>query len=166
MAFSPLTNTQIATGQPVAADLWSKTQGNQDDHEVRILTLEGAIGAFLPIQMDIYGRYSNIGDDIGFAFTRITFNLTLNAGRVMALTAGSSGDTEIDIQFKRGVAAFSSVFTTLPKVNFAAGDLAIGTGVLDLTKVNLLAGDILRLDLSSSQVDGDGLNAFLEFSKT
>ncbi len=167
MAFDPIEQAKIQAGQPVTQDLFGKTRTNFNDHETRILTLEGAIGAFLPIEMNHFGAYSLLSDKVGLVFyNRITFGLTVNAGRVVAHTAGVSGDLEIDILFKRGVAAFVSIFSTLPKVNFSVGDLGIGTGVLDPGEVSLLAGDILRLDLVSSQADGLGLTGIVEFSKT
>lgn len=166
MAFSPILNQAIEAGEPVTKDLWKLVQTDLDDHEVRILTLEGSVGLILPIQMDLYGRYDYLSDKIGVAYTRVTDNVTVNAGRVMAHTAGTSGTTEIDIQFKRGVAAFKSLFTALPAVAFGAGNLGIGSGTLDPSEVNLVPGDILRLDLSTSQVEGNGFSGFLEITKT
>lgn len=164
--FNPIDNAMISAGEPVTQDLWSRTKLNFDDHESRLLTVEGATGAFHPIQMDIYGEYSFFGAVEGQAFTRITFNLTVLAGRLMVHKAGTAGDTEIDILYKRGANPFVSIFTTLPSVNFSSGNLAIGTGVLDPGEVDLLAGDILRLDLVSSQTSGIGLSSFLEIEKT
>lgn len=43
MAFTALTSGQIASGEPVTTDLWTKTKDNFDDHESRIGTLEIAI---------------------------------------------------------------------------------------------------------------------------
>lgn len=43
MAFTALTSGQIASGEPVTADLWTKTKDNFDDHETRIGDLELSI---------------------------------------------------------------------------------------------------------------------------
>jgi hypothetical protein len=73
---------------------------------------------------------------------------------------GSAGDTEVDLL--RATApggAWTSIFTTKPKINFVAGNDAwvklgsVGTGltapVLALTSLN--AGDVLRCDLIQAQ---------------
>lgn len=166
MAFDPILNATILPGEPNTTDLWSKTRLNQLDHEGRILTLEGASLAFMPLNFDLYGEYHIIPTFTGYTFFRITFNITVQAGRVMAHTAGTAGSTEIDILFKRGVASFVSLFNTRPTVAFGTGDLGIGTGVLNPSNVNLLAGDILRADLTASQTNGKGLSGILEYDKT
>lgn len=40
MAFTALTSGQIASGEPVTTDLWTKTKDNFDDHQTRIGDLE------------------------------------------------------------------------------------------------------------------------------
>lgn len=76
--------------------------------------------------------------------------------------AGSSGTTELDVK-KQATSggAYSTIFSTTPKITSAAGNYArIGTGetvsgctapVLTSTPLNVSAGEALRLDLISAQ---------------
>lgn len=168
MAFDPLNVNEIAAGEPTKQELFNKIRLDLDDHESRLLTVEGATNAFLSIDFLVNGIYGPIGAQNNIAgYIRIPFNLTIISGRLLIDKAGSAGTTEIDILFKRGIGVFTSLFTTRPSVAFGAGNIALSTnGVLDLTKVDLLAGDILRCDLTASQTLGNGFIGILEFEKT
>lgn len=72
-------------------------------------------------------------------------------------THGGSGALEVDIKFKRGGGAWTSVFQTKPKIPFGAGnnsDSDTGTGataaIIDSTYDQLLAGDQMRLDITDA----------------
>ena len=169
MAFDPILNANIQPGEPVTGDLWSKTRLNLDDHEGRLLTLEGSLNAFLTIKFTLNGPYGLLGDKINYALIeRIPFSLTVVAVRVWIEFAGSSGTTECDVLFKRGAAAYDSILTTNPSVASAAGNQVYSSnGVLDVTKKFLLAGDTLRADLISSQGgEPRSIQTIVEFEKT
>lgn len=168
MAFTALNSSEVAAGEPTKQELFNKIRLNFDDHESRLLTVEGATNAYLSIDFGVQGEYGVLGTQTNISgYIRIPFNLTILSGRLLIEQAGSAGTTEVDMLFKRGVSAFSSLFTTRPSVAFSAGSNALSTnGVLDATKVNLLAGDIIRCDLTASQTGGKGFVAILEFEKT
>lgn len=132
------------------------------------LTLTG-----LQIPFEVFGDYSRVTSKTGVMYHRVTQDITVLAAVLHCVTAGSSGSTQVDIQRKRGVGAFESIFTTKPSVPFSAGSSAnsvTGTGataaVIDSTKEDLLEGDILRFDFSAVQVAGVGALLSLIYEPT
>jgi hypothetical protein len=168
MAFDPLNSTEISAGEPTKQELFTKTKDNFDDHETRLVSTEAAVLAFQPILFQANGAYPNHGAKDNIAgIERLTFNLTVTAVRLVIETAGSAGSTEIDIKYKRGAGAWTSILTTRASVAFGAGDFGISTdAVLDATEKDLQAGDLLRCDLTASQTAGDGFSVFVEIEKT
>lgn len=88
------------------------------------------------------------------------FNATIINAYMFVLISGSGGVTELDIKRTTSSGgAFSSIFSTTPKISSSAGDFAyVGIGgsgsgltapVLSVTDVD--AGDALRMDLISAQ---------------
>jgi len=167
MAFDPLDILEIESGDAVTQDLWNTTRLNFDDHETRITSLEGGSAvAYVPIFFEVNGPYKGIAPLTQLGFWRVPFNITVLAGRVWILKAGSGGTTEIDFLFKRGVAAFTSIFSTKPALASGSGDLVVSSnGVLSTSA--LLAGDFVRMDLTAAQTgDPIGFQGILEFQKT
>jgi len=161
MAFDPILDAEIQAGEPNKQELWTKNRLNQIDLDARITAIEG-IG-FMPIHFFLGGPISVFDLETKIDIQRITFNITLLAARIFVSTAGTSGNTEIDILFKRGVAAWTSIFTTKPTLAFGAGDDSIGTGVLAVT--SLLAGDLVRMDQTAVQAGGRDIVGILEFEE-
>lgn len=161
MAFDPIIPAEIEAGEPNKQELWLKTKDNQIDLDSRITAIEG-IG-FMPIHFFLSGPISLFNLRTKIDIQRITFDINLLAGRILVSTAGASGNTEIDILFKRGVAAWTSIFSTKPTLAFGAGDDAIGTGVLTVT--SLLAGDLIRMDQTAVQTGGKDIIGILEFEE-
>lgn len=169
MAFVPITSAEISAGEPTRQELFTKIKDNEIDHEARIVTVEGAVNAFNPINFNFNGPYGILGTKTNVSgIERITFSLTVAAVRLITTNVGSSGSTEIDILFKRGVAAFTSILTTRASVPSSAGDFGISVdAVLDGTLKLLQAGDLIRCDLTASQ--GGEPRSFLvavEYDKT
>jgi len=160
MAFDALNNSEISAGEPTKQELWSKSKGNQDDHETRLQTLEASLNAFHPIHFFLNGAYGRFALRTKLDIQRIAVDLNLLAGRVYVETAGSAGDTEIDILYKRGVGSWTSIFSTKPKVNFSAGNDSIGSGILSVT--SLLAGDLVRMDMTAKQTNAENMSGILE----
>lgn len=163
MAFNPFLNTEIESGDPVTQDLWNKTQDNFDDHESRIVSLEGGSAvAYLPLVWGARDRFST-RDDIGIY--RLPFGISLLACRLLVVTAGSSGSTQIDIKKKTGAGAWTSVFSTLPSVPHTDGNFAISTNaVFGIT--TLAAADLVRCDITTIQGgEPSGIQVYLEFEK-
>ncbi len=168
MSFSAFNANEIAAGEPNKQELWQKLKDNFDDHETRIEAIEtGAITTFLDLEYSVGGDYSIVGAATGLCYQRMSVDITILAGRLFILTAGSAGTTEIDILFKRGAGAWTSIFSTKPSVAFGAGSLAVSSnGVLNPSNVNLQVGDFVRLDITSVQTNGIGLIGLLSIEKT
>lgn len=163
MAFIPISNSIIEAGDPVTQDLFNQVQDNFDDHEARVVALEGGSAtAYLPLVWGVQRTYWAL-DNIGIY--RLTFGVDLLACRLLVVTAGSSGSTEIDIKKKTGAGAWTSVFSTLPSVAFGAGNLGISTNAV-FSITSLSAADLVRCDITASQGGSpSGLQVYLEFEK-
>jgi hypothetical protein len=167
MAFTTIPATIIESGDPVIQELWDTyVKGNLDDHETRIVGLEGGSNVVYPPHFwNVTGPYFVAVPLVNCGMIRLNFNLSVLAGRLLIKTAGSSGSTEIDILYKRGASAFATIFSTKPSVTSASGDYAISTNGI-LTVTSLLAGDILRMDITTTQGGTpEGLVGILEYEK-
>lgn len=170
MAFISISSGEIATGEPVSNTTQAKIQENFDNHETRILGLETSTSAvYPPIIFRINGHYPTLGVSTDVLRTTCNFNLTLTGARLLLDKAGTAGTTEVDLLYKRGAGAWTSVLTTKPSVSYTAGDNAISTNaVLDAGEVGLQAGDLIRLDITSTQT-GDvtsGLILRIDYNKS
>lgn len=109
----------------------------------------------LAYEFVVDGYFAAGGAKTGFMEFEITQNSTLLSASLKQITAGASGNFEVDVKYKRGGGSYTSVFTTKPKIPAAAGNNAnsdTGSGataaVIDSTNDELQAGDFLRLDLT------------------
>lgn len=165
MAFEEIQSAQIETGDPVTNELMEKIKNSFDNHEERISDLEAGASAREPLAFYVKGNYSPFPPVTGVAYRRLFANITLTGGRLFVIDAGSAGTLEIDVQYKRGVAAFASIFSTLPSAIYTDGSYYLSTnGVLSVT--DLLAGDILRLDISTAQTGNEEFHVYLPFDVT
>ncbi len=165
MAFDPFLPGEIESGDPNKQELWQKTLDNFDDHEARIIDLEAATLAFIPIGFRAHGRYL-VRD--GVAYQRITFDMRILAARLLIFNAGTAGTTEVDALVSSGGGAYSSIFSTRPSLGFAGGDLATpGSGGISTNQVlsttTLSAGDLLRYDIKARQTAAKGMALMIEF---
>jgi hypothetical protein len=169
MAYTPITSTEIAVGEPVRSDTQTKIADNFENHESRILGIEtGAGTVYPPIILRVNGYYSTLGAYPRATTTTCNFNLTITGIRLLIDVAGSSGTTEVDVLYKRGGGSWTSVLTTKPSVVYSAGDNAISTNaVLNLGQVALQAGDLIRLDITSTQAGAaNGFSTRIDFNKS
>jgi len=102
---------------------------------------------------------------------KLTQDITLLSALLWIETNGSSGSLEVDVKFKRGAGAWTSVFTAVPEIPFGAGnnaDSATGAGataaIIDSTYDELLAGDLLRVDVLTAP-GGTPENFYLELKR-
>ena len=169
MAFTPINNAEISTGEPCSYPVNVKIKDNFDDHESRISGLELTTLKFKPIEFHLYGDYGesgNMTDNLGFYI--VNFNIDLFDATLLIHQAGTSGTTEIDLQYKRGANPFASIFTVggRPKVAFGEGDYAKSTGEV-FAVTGLLAGDIIKLSTVQAQGGSpDGCSVFLDMGAT
>lgn len=172
MSFQTITTAEITTGEPVKNTTQTKIKDNFDNLDTRVTSLEGGGNTvYPPIVMRVNGYYGESGEltipATGFLKTTMNFNLTLTGVRILIDNAGISGITEIDLKYKRGAGAYTSIFTTKPSVSYSAGNDSISTNaVLNPSEVYLQAGDILRLDITTVQARANGLTIRIDYSKT
>lgn len=164
MAFSAITNGQIEAGDPVTQDLFNKVQDNFDDHQSRIVSLEGGSATAYPFWLWHFQAYYPdtapiATDSRNLGVIVVPFNVNIQAGRLLIHVAGSSGTTEIDIKKKTGAGAWTTIFSTKPSVASASGNWATSSnGVLSIT--SLVTGDLLRAELSTAQAGTPGPKDF------
>jgi hypothetical protein len=153
MAFITINPIDIESGETVTSELLTQVKDNFDDLNSRLIEVEvGGDVAYSPLIFNLLGKYAEWGNKDNVAFTTVNFTSRITGIRVIAITAGSGGATEIDIKRKRGAGAFVSVLSTRPSVASGAGDFGVSTnGIINPTYELLEPGDILRLDLIASQ---------------
>lgn len=172
MAFTPISENEIATGEPVSSSTATLVKENLDNLNSRVTTLEGGGSTvYPPIVLRVNGSYGESGDlaipATGLLKTTLNFNLTVTGVRLIVDQAGISGTTEIDLEYKRGAGSWTSVFSTKPSLSYTAGNDSTSTNaVLDAGEVNLLAGDLVRLSITSAQARSIGLMARIDYIKS
>lgn len=167
MAFTTITTTEIEVGKPVTNTTADKIRQNFDDHEGRIGTLETGVGvSYPPLILRVNGPYHIAGATNGILKTTTNFPITITGIRLLIDTAGTSGTTEVDVKYKRGVAAYTTLLTTKPSVSYSTGSDALSTNGVLIGSPSLLAGDIIRLDLTSVQTGGVGFTVRIDYTRT
>lgn len=163
MSFITLNPAQIAAAEPVTQDLFELIKDDLDDHESRILDVEAATISTFPIEFLVKGHYWKLGGgQLGVAFVRAEFNLTLTAARLFVVDDGSSGTLQIDVQKKRGAGAFATIFSTQPSVVQGGGDYQTSTNAA-FSDTDIDAGDILRLDITTVMDDNEDFQVYLPY---
>lgn len=164
MAFTAITSAQIGVGEPTAKELFQKVKDNFDDHESRLSAAETATNIFQPYSFEVLGTTGQSLVMDGLMHVRVPFNITLLGARLLILTAGSAGTTTIDLEYKRGVAAFASILSAPISATSASGSFYLASGSLAVS--SLLAGDIVRLNVDAVQTQGKDFIVLLEYEKS
>lgn len=162
MSFDTLTTQEITAAEPVASTMLTKVKNNFDDHEDRIQELEATVTEGLPIIFRVNGYYFAKN---GVLKSTANSSLTIIGVRILVDVAGSAGILEIDIQRKRGGGSYESIFSSKPTASYSSGNDYLSAGTLDLTKVDIVSGDILRLDITSSQTNGQGFLVRIDWER-
>lgn len=147
MAFSAITTAQIQIGEPTKKEIFQKTKDNFDDHETRILDLEGAATATFPMAFVV--RDSGSVYDAA-SYIRVPFDITVTSVVLTVLDAGSAGTLEIDVKSNQG-GPFSTIISggNLTRI-FSAGDFSSVTSS-GIATADIDSGKILRLDVVAVQ---------------
>lgn len=158
MAFTAINSNNIESGDPVTKNLWDKTKDNFDDHESRINDLESSSDNNGPkLVFDVIGQGGVLD---GAAYELIRENLTITSVLLFVKEAGTSGSVEVDIEYKRGASAFTSILTGTISSAFGSGDFDTVSGSLAVTDLN--TNDILRLNINAIQTDASGFQVILK----
>lgn len=160
MAFTTITAEEIEVGEPTAKQLFEKIKDNLDDHESRIGAAETGLTARPPISFGVFGVLQNTFAKDEMLIERVPVALTLTAARLFIKTAGTSGTTTIDVEYKRGAGAWTSILTSVISSPYTDGDYFTATGTL--AETSLLPGDLLRLNVDSVQVDMEDFVVYIE----
>lgn len=168
MAFNSINSNEIDTGKPVSNSTQSKIKNNFDNLNNRVTSLEGGSSTvYPPLILNVNGDYTSMAGAKGVLTTTLNFNLTVTGVRLLIDKAGSSGTTQIDIEYKRGAGSWTSILSTKPSLSYSDGDNTISTnGVLNSGEVNLEAGDKIRLNITSAQAHANGMMARIDYAKT
>lgn len=102
----------------------------------------------------------------GFEYFIVPQATTLQSAKLINFKdSGGGGNLEIDVYRKSGAGAFTSIFTTKPKVHMTGSDWNTSdsggssvSAVLSSPQSSLVAGDILRLDITIMPTMGAGIN--------
>lgn len=161
--FTTITLAQIAAGEPTAQELFTKIKNNDDDFDSRLNVVEGAINTFPPIRFGVINYIANL-PATEVDVERIPYNITLLSGRILVFDAGSSGTLSVDLEYKRGVGAWTTIFSVTPSVAYTAGNYALSSdGVIAVP--SLLLGDLLRLNINSGQVGNRAFSVLVDYER-
>lgn len=168
MAYVPLTSPEIESGEPVKTTTMSKIKDNFADHETRILGIEGGGDVtYPPLNFRVNGWYGAQGPAEGWIKYIVNFKMRITGVRLYIDKAGTSGSTEIDLQFKRESDPYTTIFDVRPSVAYTEGDDAYSENQeLDEDDSVLEPGDILRLDTTAVQPDGVSFTVRIDYIKT
>jgi hypothetical protein len=168
MSFTTISTSVIATGEPTTNTFLTQVKDNFDNHESRISAVEtGSTTVYAPVVFTVNGDYSSMNGVVGVVKSTMNFDLTVTGVRLLIDKAGSSGTTEVDIKFKRGVGSWTSILSTKPSVAYGSGDDSISSNaVLNPSYVDLEAGDLIRVDITSVQSHARSFNVRIDFNKT
>jgi len=152
-----------SNGQVIDETWFNLIKNDLDDHETRMLKVEKND----PLLFEVDGQLTGITFPITQAvIMRLQYPITIQSAKLFVKLAGSAGDSECDLEFKRGAGAWTSIFSTLPKLNFSAGSLVRSTNeVLNAPNTILLAGDLLRLNITNNQTDQKYLALIVDYKK-
>lgn len=160
MPFEALTAEEIESGQPTRKEIFQKSKDNFDDLESRLSAAEVGVTTRPPIDFGVVGLLTDVAVVDGLLHYRTPIDIGLLGVRALVIKAGSSGDLSVDVEYKRGVADWTSILNAPITVSHSDGDLALESGVLAVTE--LQSGDILRLKVNSVQVGMEDFYVYVE----
>ncbi len=160
MSYSALTAAEIAVGEPTSAPLFQKILDNFADHETRLGAIDVGATYLPPIEFGVFGVLQTPFAYDGLIQTLTDINITVTACRVNVKTAGGSGTLTIDVEYKRGGGAWTSILTAPVSVVYTEGNNSLTSGTLAVTSFNAL--DRFRLNVDSVQSAMEDFSVYLE----
>lgn len=120
----------------------------------------GSQQARSPITFDVVGIFysSFVKDDV--LIYRVNGNIALTAAYLLVKKAGVSGSVVVDVEYKRGAGAWTTIFSSTISAAYSSGDNSLTQGTLAVQ--NLLAGDLLRLNIDGVQASMEDFSVYLE----
>lgn len=115
MAYQIITNPEIATGAPIDTTLLGKVKTNLDDHEGRVLTIDGSVNSHAT-------TLSNLSTSLGDLSTTVTAIQELNAATSPAVLTSLTNSIAISLATKVNFTHTMTENTTLANpTNAVAG---------------------------------------------
>jgi hypothetical protein len=112
------------------------------------------------LEFDLYGPYPSAGSaQTGVIYMPILRDILITGCAMYVLSAGSTGRTTIDISYNQRLSSgYSSIFISPPFADPTMGDNSLwDSSVLSKYPFYIPAGSILRFDLLSTMIGGNGL---------
>lgn len=160
MAYESLTTESVQPGEPVKSDaLMDRIRTDLDDLDSRTSTTEASTNLFIPVTMTITGPIDDGVVRDGIAYYRIPSDINVLGARATAVTAGSSGSHQVDIERRVG-ASFVSLLTGVIDVAAAGGDFTTSSATLATTQLD--QGDVIRFNVDAVQA-GSPRDLLIEF---
>ncbi len=150
MSYTTITDAEIETGEPTAQSLFQKIKDDLDDHETRITANETGASTRPPFTLGVMGLIVADFAEDGVDWLRVDQPVTLTGFRLLVHTAGASGTLTVDVEYKRGAGAWTSILSAPVDAAYTLGDYVTVNGTLSVT--SLLAADLLRLNVDGAQV--------------
>ena len=161
MAFTTIPSSWLDVGDPTKKELFDRIKDNEDDLDDRLTDVEAATTNETPIQFQVTGPYWNESLPINDAahIIRIPFDIKLTSARLQITDDGTAGTLNIDVKYKRGAGAWTTVFSATPSIANGGGDYGQTTGTLTVTDLD--AADLLRLDVTTAITGNERFNVYL-----
>jgi hypothetical protein len=161
MAFITIPPSWLDVGDPTKKELFDRIKDDLDDLDSRVGGTEAALSNETPIQFEIQGGYWRRSVPITNAATiiRIPFNITLTSAILFLEDDGTAGTLDVDITYKRGAGAWTTIFSVRPSIAFGGGAMSTTSGTLSVT--NLDAADLLKLDIITAMTDNEKFKVYL-----
>lgn len=162
MAYTPINASTYQVGKAVKEELISAIVDNLDDHESRIIAVEGVAKKVVIVDELVInaGQYGGTAQIERVAVWRAPQAFNLVTAQLTVFEAGTAGTLEIDLLKGTSLASMVSVFATKPSVAFGAGNNAVSTNALFST-VAVAANDYLKLNITSLQQPQLGFHIFI-----
>lgn len=154
MVFVTINPLNIAVGEPVTSDLLAQYKSNEDDHESRILALEGGAAQVNLINEKIIIGANSTSQLTGFHDIEILQSAIIVEGAIQLYgkSPATSGTITVDVKKNSTTnpTGFNSIFTSPPSLDISvASDFSRTTGTINPTYQSVSPGDILRVDITS-----------------
>jgi hypothetical protein len=162
MAFTSLTAQEVLPEEPTKSELFDKIRLDLDDVNTRLIALEATSNTFAPIEFGFLGKFDSGDVRDGFSHYRVQQNITLLAVRLLIITAGSAGTTQVDIQRRTAGGVWASVLTAVLSAGFGSGNFFLTSGTIAIASI--LQGEILRADLKACQTDVQDFYVYAEYA--
>lgn len=158
--FTEILEADIEAGDPVSQELWDKVRTNLNDLDDRVQLLESVSNKFDPLVVSVFDtHYYSSGRHV--AYWRVPFDILLTQGRLVKVSAGSSGTLGFDVKRATSLGgSYTTVFSAIPQITSTSANQET-TGTLSQTEID--EGDWLEFLVDSFQPTVDEFHFYLHY---